>query len=273
MVRIGILGALQIERDGRPVEISGARLRALLARLALAGGRPVTTAALVDAVWDDELPADEQHALQSLISRLRRTLGDAVAAAPGGYRLHDAQVDALDFERRALDGAAALSAGDPQQAAATLREALELWRGPALADVPTLAAAAATLEDQRLAALADRAEAELALGNGASLVADLESALAEHPLHERLAARHIAALYAAGRQADALAAYERIRARLAEELGAGAVPGAPGRPPRRPQGRAGEAPAQQPARPGHELRRPRRGARAHRRAARSARGS
>ena len=75
-VRVSILGALQIERDGRPVEVAGGRLRALLARLALDAGRPVSVGALVDAVWDDELPADEQHALQSLISRLRRSLAD-----------------------------------------------------------------------------------------------------------------------------------------------------------------------------------------------------
>ena len=228
MVRIGILGALQIERDGAPVELSGGRLRALVARLALAGGKPVTVGALVDAVWDDELPSDQQHALQSLISRARRALGDAdaIAPAPGGYRLTADGVDAHRFEELAATGAGALRNGDPEHAAATLREALGLWRGPALADLTSqpLLAAAAQLEDQRLGALVDRAEAELALGHGASVVAELEAALAEHPLHEKLAARHIAALYAAGRQADALAAYERIRTRLADELGAAPSP-------------------------------------------------
>src|SRR3954466_10764581 len=228
MVRIGILGALHVERDGTPVEISGGRLRALLARLALAGGRPVGVGALVDAVWDDELPADQQHALQSLVSRARRALGDAdaIAPAPGGYTLAADGVDAQRFEQLAAAGASALRDGDPQRAADTLGEALRLWRGPALADPtsPPLLAAAAQLEDQRLSALADRAEAELVLGHGAKVVSELEAALSEHPLHERIAARHISALYAAGRQADALAAYERVRLRLDEELGAAPSP-------------------------------------------------
>src|SRR3954469_17321847 len=86
MVRIGILGALQIERDGAPVEVAGGRLRALLARLALAGGKPVSTGALADAVWDDELPSDHQHALQSLVSRARRALGDADASGRAALR-------------------------------------------------------------------------------------------------------------------------------------------------------------------------------------------
>src|SRR3954466_15368090 len=135
MVRIGILGALHVERDGTPVEISGGRLRALLARLALAGGRPVGVGALVDAVWDDALPSDEQHALQSLISRARRALGDAdaIAPAPGGYRLAADGVDAHRFEELAASGSTALRNGDPQSAAVTLGEALALWRGPALA--------------------------------------------------------------------------------------------------------------------------------------------
>src|SRR4051794_12312046 len=118
VMRVGILGALQIERDGRPVEVAGGRLRALLARLALDAGRPVSVAALVDAVWDDDLPADEQHALQSLISRLRRSLGDsdAIAPAPGGYRLavEPDAVDAHRFERLAAAGASALRSGDPE---------------------------------------------------------------------------------------------------------------------------------------------------------------
>src|SRR3954466_9867846 len=131
MVRIGILGALHVERDGTPVEISGGRLRALLARLALAGGRPVGVGALVDAVWDDELPVDEQHALQSLVSRARRALGDADAIAPaaGGYRLA-AEVDAARFAQLATEGSALLRAGDPREASAVLRDALALWRGP-----------------------------------------------------------------------------------------------------------------------------------------------
>jgi predicted ATPase/DNA-binding SARP family transcriptional activator len=218
-VIVGVLGPLEVDQG----HVAGGRLRALLARLALDAGRPVSTGRLVDAVWEDELPADHVHALQSLVSRLRRALGDAdlVAPAPGGYTLN-ADVDAQRFEQLAAEGHAALAAGEHERAARTLREALALWRGPALADLDGYgfaAAAAARLEDLKLAAVADRAAADLALGRGDRLVPELEALCAEHPLHERLAAQLIAALYAAGRQADALAAYERVRTRLMDELG------------------------------------------------------
>jgi predicted ATPase/DNA-binding SARP family transcriptional activator len=215
-VIVRILGPLEV--DGAAV--GGGRLRALLARLALDAGRPVTAGALVDAVWDTELPADQTHSLQSLVSRLRRALGDAeaVAQVPGGYVL-SAEVDAHRFEKLAAEGAAEPS---PERSAQLLREALALWRGPALADLTDyrFALSAATrLEDLRLSALADRIDADLQLGRGDRLVHELEGLSAEHPLNERLAAQLISALYAAGRQADALAAYERVRVRLNEELG------------------------------------------------------
>jgi len=215
-VIVRILGPLEV--DG--VAVGGGRLRALLARLALDAGRPVTAGALVDAVWDTELPADQTHSLQSLVSRLRRALGDAdaVAQVPGGYVL-SAEVDAHRFEKLAADGAAE---PDPERSARLLREALELWRGPALADLTDyrFALSAATrLDDLRLSAIADRIDADLQLGRGDRLVHELEGLSAEHPLNERLAAQLISALYAAGRQADALAAYERVRMRLNEELG------------------------------------------------------
>src|SRR3954471_4183201 len=146
---VGVLGPLEVEGDAR--RVGAGRLRALLARLALDAGRPVSTGRLVDAVWEHELPADHVHALQSLVSRLRRALGDAelVAPAPGGYTLN-AEVDAQRFEQLAAEGHAALAAGEHERAGATLREALGLWRGPALADLDGYgfaAAAAARLED------------------------------------------------------------------------------------------------------------------------------
>lgn len=228
-MRVGILGPLAIEQDGVEVALGGGRLRALLTRLALDAGGAVTTGRLVDALWDGAPPADELHALQSLVSRLRRALGGGVGAQPGGYRLivEPDDVDAHRFERLAAAGAAALVAHEPTRALTLLREALALWRGPALADVADYrfaAEAARRLDDLRLAALADRIAAELELGEGARLVAELEALTSAQPLHERLAAQLIAALYAAGRQADALAAYERVRARLAEELGAAPSP-------------------------------------------------
>ena len=132
------------------------------------------------------------------------------------------EVDAQRFERLVADGTAARARGDHAQAGELLREALALWRGPALADLVDYrfaAAAAARLDDLRLAALADRVAADLALGHGDRLVPELEALCAEHPLHERLAAQLIAALAASGRQADALTAYERVRSLLSDELG------------------------------------------------------
>src|SRR4051794_25926877 len=218
-----------VEDGGRRIDVGGSRLQSLLVRLALDAGRTVTTGALVDAVWEHDLPSDELHALQSLVSRLRRALGDAarVEQTAGGYRLAGAPdgVDALRFERLARAGAAALRDGDRARAATLAHDALGLWRGPALAGLAGrgrfATEAALRLDDLRVGALLDRAEAELGrTGDGAAAVAELERLAAERPLDERVARLLIRALHAAGRQADALAAYERIRGRLDEELGA-----------------------------------------------------
>jgi len=225
-VEIAILGPLEVRDDaGAPVEVAGARLRTLLARLAIEPGRSVSVAALVDAVWGAQPPAEETNALQTLVSRLRRALGDtgAIRQAPGGYRLavQPEQVDAVRFERLAGEGAAALRAGDHRQAAQLLSQALGLWRGPALADATgdALAAHATRLDDHRVAAVLDRIDADLELADPQQLVPELEALAQQHPLHERLAGQLIRALAASGRQADALNVYERLRARLADELG------------------------------------------------------
>ncbi|GIF58612.1 BTAD domain-containing putative transcriptional regulator [Asanoa iriomotensis] len=225
-MHVGILGPLAVTDDGRPVEVGGARLRALLTRLALDPGRPVGTEALADAVWGDAQPADLANALQSLVSRLRRTVpGIPVLLGPGGYRL-DLPTDAVDAERftsLARDGRDALRAGDPEKAAGLLRDGLALWRGAALADLTEATAAAAPtarLEELRLAAVEDRIDAELRLAGPAHLVAELDELAAAHPLRERVWALRLRALAAAGRPAEALAAYEEFRQRLADELGA-----------------------------------------------------
>jgi predicted ATPase/DNA-binding SARP family transcriptional activator len=225
-VQIAILGPLEVrDGTGRPVEIAGARVRTLLARLALDAGRPVGLSTLADAVWGDEPPAEETNALQTLVSRLRRAFGDtgAIVQAAGGYRLvaDPGDVDAVRFERLAADGAAALRRGEHRAASRLLGEAIGLWRGPALADVGSaaLAAYATRLEDLRIAAVLDRVDADLELTDPAVLVPELEALAVEHPLHERLAGQLIRALAASGRQADALHVYERLRARLADELG------------------------------------------------------
>ena len=221
-MQVGILGPLEVyDAAGNPIEVTGARLRTLLVRLALDAGRPVPASALIDAVWGDRPPAEETNALQTLVSRLRRSFGGAttVGQSPAGYRLgvEREDVDAHRFEALCAEGAAALRNGNPAHASAVLCTALALWRGPLDADA--LGPAATRLGELRVAAVVDRVTADVELGNGASAVAELETLSSELPLDERVAAAQITVLAHAGRQADALRAYERIRARLADELG------------------------------------------------------
>jgi predicted ATPase/DNA-binding SARP family transcriptional activator len=222
-VYIGVLGPLDV-RDGaaRPIEVSGPRLRALVVRLAVDAGRTVPADRLIDDLWGDAPPAGAANALQALVSRLRGVgLQDAVESRPGGYRLavEPGQVDAVAFERL-VSGARAES--DPAVRAETLRRALDLWRGSALADVSgaTFAAAPiARLEELRVEAVEERIEADIALGRPARLVAELEELTTLHPLRERLRGQLMRALYAAGRQAEALTVYEDARRALADSLG------------------------------------------------------
>src|SRR3954470_11441280 len=138
-MEVSILGTLELRRDGDAVPVSGARVRALVARLALDAGRDGSPAVLIAAVWDDSPRGDASHALQALVSRLRRVLhpGGELVSGTAGYRLQvDAEaVDALRFEKLAASGAAALRDGDPGRAAVILRDALALWRGPALGEL------------------------------------------------------------------------------------------------------------------------------------------
>jgi predicted ATPase/DNA-binding SARP family transcriptional activator len=225
LVHVGILGPLEVwDGLGGPVEVAGARLRSLLVRLALDAGRPVAARVLIEAVWGDQPPADEANALQTLVSRLRRALGDPalIAQSPAGYRLAigDDSVDMARFTSLAAEGAQALRDGDPKTASAVLRDALGLWRGPALVDAgPALQPAADRLEDLRIAAVVDRVAADVELGRAETAIPDVDALAVEHPLDERIARQQVLALAAAGRQADALRAYERIRERLADELG------------------------------------------------------
>src|SRR4051794_24426614 len=156
-VRYRILGTTQALRpDGTSVPVGGTRLRALLTVLALRPGRTVPVSLLVDEVWGDDPPADATGALQALVGRLRRAVGaDAVASVEGGYRLTAGpdDIDLHRFERLASDGMRALTDGDPAKAAVVLDDALALWRGPALADLPDRTAEAARAEARRLDAL------------------------------------------------------------------------------------------------------------------------
>nr|BFE61225.1 BTAD domain-containing putative transcriptional regulator [Dactylosporangium thailandense] len=221
-MRIGLLGPLEVVGgDGVPLEVGGSRLRVLVTLLALEPGRVVTAARLTDGVWGEHPPAGAGNALQSLVSRLRRVLPDGVLQArPTGYLLDiDAEdVDHLRFE--ALVGRAR-AAGDPGSAVTLFRLAEQLWRGPALADAGEAAFARpwrARLDELRFAAIEDRIEAELGIGE--RVVAELEALVAAHPLRERLVALLMRALAGAGRGAEALSVFERCRDRLAEELGA-----------------------------------------------------
>ncbi|GAA4512819.1 BTAD domain-containing putative transcriptional regulator [Actinoallomurus oryzae] len=226
-LRVTLLGAFQASRGDAALPVPGARLQGLVVRLALAGGRAVEQGVLVDAIWAEDLPAGPAHALQALVSRLRRTLGSAtdVAQAAGGYRLDvdAADVDALRFEQLAAAGRDRLRAGDPNAAAAVLGEAVALWGdrpGAEPAVVAAVAPAAATrLAHASVEAAADLAAAELTLGRADAAAARLTALLAEHPVHERAAALLMDALAAQGRQAEALASYERVRETLADVLG------------------------------------------------------
>ncbi|MGW1214683.1 BTAD domain-containing putative transcriptional regulator [Streptomyces sp. NPDC002499] len=228
-MRFGILGPLDVRTDdGTPVDPGGPRPRALLTLLLLDAGRAVSTQRLTDGLYGAEPPSGAANALQSQISRLRRRLAPHtdIEAVPAGYRITAPpdSVDAHLFERLSRDGRSALAAGDPARAAARLREALALWRGPALADLPDAHAEAARLEELRLAAVQDRIEADLALGGGPELVPELRALLAGSPLDERLYGQLMRALHAAGRPAEALAVYEEARRALADELGADPSP-------------------------------------------------
>ncbi|MFE5730883.1 BTAD domain-containing putative transcriptional regulator [Streptomyces sp. NPDC056528] len=228
-MRYSVLGpTLAHASDGTDVAVGGPRVRALLTVLALRAGRPVPVRELVDEVWyGDEPPADAVAALQALVGRLRRALGrDRVASTEGGYRL-DARpedVDARRFERLAAEGAAALAAGDAGRAAVLLDEALGLWRGPVLADLPDRAAEAARWEARRLDARRARLDAALALGDAPAALPELTALCEAHPLDEPLQALRIRALRDTGRAAEALAAYESVRRALADRLGTNPSP-------------------------------------------------
>ncbi|SES33929.1 Predicted ATPase [Lentzea xinjiangensis] len=202
-MRVALLGPTTVAaEDGTPVDIGGARVRMLLARLALDPGRPVPATTLIDDLWGERPPADAVNALQSLVSRLRKIC--PVALEPGGYRLGVAteDVDVFRFDRL--------------RAAGRLDEALGLWRGEALADVreaPFAQVVATRLDEARLAAEEDR------FRNGEPDVAALTAMYERHPLRERLAGLLMRALCAQGRQSDALRVYAEVRARLADELG------------------------------------------------------
>jgi predicted ATPase/DNA-binding SARP family transcriptional activator len=221
----GLLGPLTVSREGTELTLGGPKQRALLAILLLDANQAVTADRLIDALWGDHPPDTAKNTLQVYVSQLRKLLpAGALERVSAGYRLV-VPPDALDlarFEELAQQGRAALGIGDAATAAQALGAALALWRGPALADLALeefAQAEAARLEELRLAVLEDRIEADLALGRHGPLVAELEHLVVENPFRERLRAQLMLALYRSGRQAEALAVYQRTRRTLVDELG------------------------------------------------------
>ena len=220
-----LLGSLEVSRAGRPVEFGSAKERALLAILVLRLGEVVSIDSLIDVLWGAQLPADPLGSLHVLISRLRKALGaDCIVTRGRGYALSvDAEsIDLVRFERLLASGRASLAAGDAREAASTLRRALALWRGEPLADLPpeqVVEAERHRLGALRWAALEARIDADLALGEHAALLPELEYAVREHPVRERSIAQLMLAQYRCGRQSEALETYRLARSRLVETLG------------------------------------------------------
>src|SRR5262245_25602989 len=208
---VRVLGPVEVSVDGCSVALGAAKVRALLAMLALRANRTVSADQLMEGLWGEHPPATAPKMVQQHVSQLRRVLADAngsvaeIRTHGRGYELAIApeDVDAWRFERLVADGAA--------------REALDLWRGPALADVadePFADAEIRRLDELRLTALEQAIEADLAAGRHREVVGELEALVAEHPLSERLHGQLMLALYRSGRQAEALAAYRRARSAL-----------------------------------------------------------
>jgi DNA-binding SARP family transcriptional activator len=222
-----ILGRLEVRRDGVPIEVPGNRQRAVLAVLLLNANQVVSSERLLDAVWGEDLPSAGGTALRVRVSQLRRALapdGDVIATRSPGYVIHlgPDQLDVHRFERLVREGDRALAREDAPAAAATLEEALALWRGSALADFPYEVFAQGPirrLEELRMSAREQLIGARLALGDHQRLLAELQELVSEHPLRERLWAHLMLALYRNGRQAEALEAYRRARQTLADEVG------------------------------------------------------
>jgi DNA-binding SARP family transcriptional activator/Tfp pilus assembly protein PilF len=223
-----VLGPLEVTRAGRALRLGAARERSVLAILLLNANGVVAVNSLVDQLWPDAPPETAVHAVHVSVSRLRRVLDDErgrrIETRKPGYvlRAESGELDLHVFVRLCREARALAARGDPESASALFGEASALWRGPALADLaeePFAGAAAARLDESRMEAVEERIAADLELGRHASLVAELEEWVAVYPLRERLRAQLMRALYACGRQADALALFRETRATLVDELG------------------------------------------------------
>jgi YVTN family beta-propeller protein len=225
MTDFRILGTFEAVGQDGPLALGGPKQQALLAVLLLHRGQPVSSSRLIEELWGEQPPPTAIKIVQGYVSNLRKVLGDGELVTRGrGYVLDTkpGQLDVDRFESLAADGRRALGEHDAASAAAHLREALALWRGPPLADFAYEGFAQgeiARLDDERLAALEDRIEADLMLGDHRVLVGELEALVGEYRHRERLLALLMLALYRSGRQADALAAYHRGRTAVNDDLG------------------------------------------------------
>ncbi|GAA3985954.1 BTAD domain-containing putative transcriptional regulator [Allokutzneria multivorans] len=220
-MRFGLLGPLAAwTSDGHPVRVPEPKVRALLAALLAAEGQVVSADRLAEDLWGEKQPGNPMNTLQTKVSQLRRALGrDVVEREAAGYRVRPESTDVAEF--RSLT-ARSRASGDSRERAELFASALALWRGPALADFadePFAQSLVLRLEEERLAAQEDWADARLALGEHGAVIGELSELLARYPLRERLRSLHIRALYRAGRQSEALASYAEVRDQLAEELG------------------------------------------------------
>ena len=228
-LRFRVLGPVTALRSGLPVAVGSPQRRAVLAVLLAHARRLVSVDQLVDALWLGRPPASAEAQLQGHISGLRQALGDAgatrrvIVTRSPGYVLEtpEGSLDYELFRGEAHQGHGFLIDGDPGSAAALLRRALSHWHGEAFADInlPAIRHLAATMEEERQAALADRIDADLALGQHGELIGELDRLVEQRPLDERLRAQLITALHRSGRQAEALAAYRSARKVLIDELG------------------------------------------------------
>jgi YVTN family beta-propeller protein len=225
VIEFRVLGSLEVVDQDGPLPLGAPQQRALLAVLLLHRGEAVSSDRLIDEIWGERPPASASKLVQGYVSGLRRVLGDGQLVTRGhGYLLQavPGQVDIDHFESLLAEGRAALRDGDPPRAAERLREALGLWRGPPLADFayePFAQSEIARLEELRLVALEERIDADLASGEQARLVGELEALVREYPLRERPRVQLMLALYRSGRQADALEAYRDARHELLDGLG------------------------------------------------------
>ena len=220
-VELDVLGPMQVRQYGLPVAIPGAKPRAILTMLGLHDGSVVAADALIELLWGDEPPRTAVKAMQTHISALRRALGDGFVLTEGtGWILTPTVIDATRYKSAARLGRDAIATGDARQAVTHFDEALALWRGiPELPDGRRGVSEKTRWIEGHAALVEDRADALLATGRAAEIIGELEAAIADSPLRERRWGHLMLALYRAGRQGEALGAYQRARSLLAEELG------------------------------------------------------